>query len=91
MKISFALVSVLAGLAMANPVPEAAAPKAAAPGGGEVGTMALDGNCVSCVRRNCGDDGINCLKKIIPLRIGQCLALKCADDIFKCCVIDGFS
>ncbi|KAK4207857.1 hypothetical protein QBC37DRAFT_379671 [Rhypophila decipiens] len=98
MKISFALVSVLAGLVMASPVPEAAAPAAVAPapavpapikpvpGGGEVGTQAFDSNCVSCVSRTCGAAGIRCLNRLNPILIVSCLALTCADDVFKCCV-----
>ncbi|KAM7188343.1 hypothetical protein V8F33_010683 [Rhypophila sp. PSN 637] len=100
MKISFALVSVLAGLVMASPVPEAAAAVAAAvapapvvpapitpnPGAGDVGTQAFDSNCVSCVRRTCGAAGIRCLNRLNPVAIVSCLALTCADDVFKCCV-----
>ncbi|KAM7192579.1 hypothetical protein V8F20_008788 [Naviculisporaceae sp. PSN 640] len=82
MQISFALVSVLAGLVMASPVPEAAAAEAA----GTVSPQAFDGNCVSCVSRNCGAAGVRCLNRLHPVAVVSCLALTCGDDVFKCCV-----
>lgn len=88
MKISFALLTLLAGLAIANPTAggtteaEAIGTRAA---NGLVETRALDGNCVRCIRMGCGAAAVKCLRtKLAPLVLA-CLAAKCGDDFIRCC------
>lgn len=88
MKVSFALLTVLAGLAIANPMPEANAEAEAIDTqaiDGVIEARALDGNCVRCIRMACGNEAVKCLRGVIPTRILACLALKCADDFVRCC------
>ncbi|KJZ69388.1 hypothetical protein HIM_11227 [Hirsutella minnesotensis 3608] len=98
MKVSFALVTVLAGLALATP---AARAEAAAAEGAEVGApnaeqeaevtanvqalAALDPLCVSCVRRNCAASWV-CLRATAAPLVIACLLARCAAASAICCV-----
>jgi len=87
MKFSFTLLTVLAGLAIANPTADASADAPAALDR-PIEVRALDGNCVRCVRRGCGNEAVKCLRGLLPSKIIPCLALKCADDLARCCILD---
>lgn len=89
MKLSFAFITVLAGLAIASPVAEGTAEAEI------VDTQAADGhieerdlidpNCISCVRKGCGKGAMKCLKGRLPQYVLPCLAFNCADDYIRCC------
>jgi hypothetical protein len=101
MKLSFALVTVLAGLALATPSNPAARAEAAAAEVADVGApnaeqlaevnanvqalAALDPACVSCVRRNCGASWI-CLRATAAPLVIACLLARCAAASAICCV-----
>ena len=87
MKLSFTMLAVLAGLAIANPVDTQAVD-----GLVERETLEelvqrdiIDPNCVSCIRRGCGKAAIKCLKGRLPQFVLPCLALSCGDDFIRCC------
>ena len=88
MKVSFTLLTVLAGLAIANPAAEAIAEAEAVDtqaGDGLLEARALDGNCVRCIRNGCGSAAVKCLRGRLPPLILGCLALNCGDDFVRCC------
>jgi hypothetical protein len=88
MKLSVALLAVVAGLAVANPAAEGTAEAEAIDTqavDGLVGVQALDGNCVRCIRRGCGAAAVRCLRARLPPFILACLAAKCGDDFIRCC------
>ncbi|EPE32041.1 hypothetical protein GLAREA_12123 [Glarea lozoyensis ATCC 20868] len=100
MKVSLALFTVLAGLALATPSHPAARAETAS-GVADVGApnaeqlaevaanvqalAALDPACVSCVRRNCSASWV-CLRATAPQLITACLLLRCAAASALCCV-----
>lgn len=90
MKFSLTLLTVLAGLAIANPVAEPVAEAEAEivdarAIDGDVAARALDGNCVRCISKGCGKAATKCLKGRLPPLILGCLAVSCGDDFFRCC------
>lgn len=90
MKLSFAFLTVLTGLAIANPIAEGAAEAEivdtqAADGNVEARAI-LDPNCIRCVRKGCGKGATKCLKTRHPGAIAACLAFQCGDDYVRCCL-----
>lgn len=91
MKISFAILTLLTGFAIAAAVPEANADAETEATAVEhlfdepIEARALDGNCVRCIRRGCGAPAVKCLRGVFPPRILICLAAKCGDDFVRCC------
>ncbi|KAJ9412533.1 hypothetical protein QL093DRAFT_2550965 [Fusarium oxysporum] len=88
MKLSVALLTVLAGLAIANPAAEGTAEAEAVDTqalNGLIEVQALDGNCVRCIRAGCGSAAVRCLRGRLPPLILACLAAKCGDDFVRCC------
>lgn len=89
MKFSVALMTVLAGLAIASPVAEPIAEAEAAAEGVEgvvEGRDILDPNCIRCVKRGCGKDAVKCIRARHPGAIAACLAFFCVDDYARCCL-----
>ncbi|KAJ9413426.1 hypothetical protein FoTM2_017323 [Fusarium oxysporum f. sp. vasinfectum] len=88
MKFSVTLLTILAGLAIANPAVERTAEAEAVDTpalDGLIEVQALDGNCVRCIRRGCGSAAVRCLRGRLAPLILACLAAKCGDDFVRCC------
>ena len=100
MKVSFALVTVLAGLALATPTNPAARAEVASADVADVGAptaeqeaevnanvealAALDPSCVSCVRKNCSASWV-CLRATAAPLVVACLLARCAAASAICC------
>jgi hypothetical protein len=67
MRLSFTLLTVLAGLAIAHPAADGIVDTQ--PADGLIEARALDGECVRCVRRGCGNEAVKCLTRIIASKV----------------------
>ena len=87
MKLSFTLLTVLAGLAIAN-LPATETTEAVVDiraVDGPIEARALNEHCVRCIRRGCGSAAVRCLRGRLPPLILACLAAACGDDFIRCC------